>query len=179
MANILPEQKRKRIRQDYLLRILAVVFFLVSVALFLGSALLLPASVMSLSYRSVVEGEYEASQKREEGTEYRDAKSIVDDINKMVDTAKRVPETHYVDFINTVISTKDKIGSSINIVSIFSGNRSKDGQIVHVTGTVANRELLTEFVRELKQVEMFKSVKVPISDFAKKDSMTFSIAITI
>jgi len=175
MANILPEKKRAQLKQTHILAIVSVALFLLGVAFFIATLLLFPAFLVARGYNDVVQSEYTATSAQAESTEYTKTKKVLTDANKMIAVLEKFKKTSPRFAINTIMQLQNN--AFHQRVHIRSFDFGADNTTFHVTGTVESRDALTDFVKQLKDVESFETVKVPLSDFAQKSEMTFSILI--
>ncbi len=177
MFNLLPDNLKKKIKKQYNLRrvIIVLLFFIFIQISFM--IFLLPTWLMSsykeedVNLRGIDLNNYLASLNIASTTE--NIKSLNSQLSVM-DKALSYPEI--VMYIDGVLSKRT---NSIHIDNVsYTGSDSKNA-ILTIDGTSATRESLVSFVKNLQSSGMFKSVDLPISNFANDKDLAFSIKITI
>lgn len=176
MFNLLPTNEKKRILQEYRLRLLTVIlFFSFSIGL-VATLFLLPSYLISNSKDKEV-------AERIESVRMSTIFSEADEINsRLVETNLKMQSLVVGQNFLQISDLFDKIlqkkTSAIRINSIGFSVREEEKQIV-LSGVSLNRDSLSDFVRSLEEDETFSEVSIPVSSFAKERNAVFSIQLSV
>lgn len=177
MFNLLPDNLRKIIVKEYSLRRAIVILFFIIFIQISFMVFLMPTWLIS-TYK-------------EEDVVLRGADmngrlsnlniaSTTDDI-KSLNNKVSVIQTYldYPGFNKYLTFILSKQTKSILIKNIAYSNADSKSVTISVDGTAATREVLRNFVKSLQTSESFKSVDIPISNYAKEKDLVFTIKITV
>ena len=176
MFNLLTDSLKEKIKLEYNLRRLIVAFIFI---LFIQSAFLVfffPSWLTSL-YK---ENSLISKTGGESPTSFSNAGPTVSNIVSMnsklglINTILAYPEV--TPFLDGIISNKT---SAIKIIEFVYTSDGKTTGVISLQGISTTRESLVSFVKSLEKSGLFKSVDLPISNFAKNKNIDFSISITI
>jgi len=177
MFNLLPTKEKKRIIQEYRLRLITVIlFFSFSVGL-VASLFLLPSYIISSSKDREISERIESVRM---STILREA----DELNsRLVETNLKIQSLligqnseQTTDLFNIILQKKT---SAVRISSISFYSKEGDKKEIVLNGVASSRDSLSNFVKSLEEEEIFSEVIIPVSSFAKERNATFSIQINI
>ncbi len=177
MFNLLPSREKKRIFQEYRLRLLIVVLTFFFAIVFVAILFLLPSYLISNAKDNEI-------SERIESVRMSTILKEADELNaRLVQTNLKIQSLLIGQDLNqpSVLFKKvlDKKTSSIRINSMsFSVGEGNKKEVV-LSGVALNRDSLSEFVRSLEEEEIFSKVDIPVSSFAKERNATFSIRISV
>lgn len=169
--NLLPEQKRKIIKQEYFLRFFTVFSVFMIAIVVTCIILLLPSYYVTIRNETLLKNDVKALDKPvDEGevTLKRQAKEADAYVEILSKSGPKHDPSFYFD---RVFSLKN---SGIRIDS-FSYNEKS----IYVRGISSSREDLITFSDFIKADDFFKSVDLPISSFAKNQDISFALTIGI
>lgn len=174
MFNLLSQNQKNIVKQDYLARrtVVVLLFVLVcTVIIFVG---LLPSYILSF-YKERTASSFAGSS-----ANVSEATKTLQDMNKaLTDTSsqisllqKNLPKISPYDLLALVV--KDKT-ANIKITSIsFSGGQNGTAQF-SVGGIAKDRQSLLDFEKNLQNESKFSSVDLPVSGFSQDSNINFSV----
>ncbi|OGG47469.1 hypothetical protein A2671_00755 [Candidatus Kaiserbacteria bacterium RIFCSPHIGHO2_01_FULL_49_13] len=172
MTNLLPEEEKRALEREYILRLSAVCLGMATGVVLIGIAGLMPAFLFLQEKRVALETQVQAVDEylKTQGTErvtaeFRSISSkvaILDVLRKTIDT----PE-----FIDGIIAARP---SGVTLTGVVLSQSGAVGKIT-LEGFAARRTDLATFVETLQNTKHFTSVDFPISNLADSENLTFSI----
>ncbi len=176
MTNLLPQTEQVVIKKEYKYRRAVVAALVLVVAIAVSAGFLFPSLILSNIKLKIVSGAAESARISNEKQIKENASSflIEETKGKIALLKTQGPESSVVDIIESI--TKDK-SSDIRIKEIsYEKGHGLDGRIV-ISGLSKNRESLTGFLNQMREAGVFKSVDLPVSNFAKDKDISFSMQI--
>lgn len=176
MFNLLPDHLKEKIKSEYNIRRIIVVFIFL---IFIGAVSLVfmfPSWIVSFYKEKDISSQVESTQSSLEADVATFAATIKQ-INaelKTIDTTLAYKKV--IPVINTVLSQKT---SSIQINGINFESDDSATASVFIEGVSATRGALLAFVKSLEETKSFKTVDLPISNFAKEKNISFSLNLKI
>jgi len=172
MLNLLPEEEKKRLKREYTVRYLIVIFLAIIFTGIIYFVLAFPSYVIS-------------KLKQQELT------AIIAELDR-VDISKGVPVTELslID-INKKIGDLRGTGKEVSIANIISeilntvtssikiNSFNYDKNFLMLNGMAKDRDGLTSFVKKLEENTLFTKVNLPVSNLAQEKNINFSIQISI
>lgn len=176
MINLLPVEEKKKIRRDYVFRLLTVALGVVSLSAIIGIVTLFPSYFISdFQKRAAIE---EAERTRKTGGE-GDQENIASLLKEAQLKLKILsPEREKV-FLRTVFDTA--IGYKPNTVALTGMvyQEGSEGELTFIINGVAdNREDLLVFSQDLKRDTLFDDVELPVSNLAKDRNINFTLTVS-
>jgi hypothetical protein len=174
MANLITEKQKKIIITDYLFRILAVSFFILS---FLGLyvlAYVIPYYIVISNENIKITGQFKSIISPESTGQnvLQVANQTLDEMKaiELYDKNNPVPSVYF----GGIIEHKNP---DIKITKLSFGLvKAGEGHLT-VSGISKNRSGLVAFIESLKSVAGFASVDSPISDFVQDSDISFTLDI--
>lgn len=177
MFNLLPENIKNKIRKEYFLRRVMVVFMFL---IFIGAAFLIflfPSWIVSVYKERGLSSQAESTN---QSSLIAEMKEITSDVNKINAELKTIDESleykKIVPFINIILSKRAR---SIYINELTYTSDGPKKATIKLEGISSTRVSLLSFVKSLEETKSFKVVDLPISNFAKDRNINFSISLTI
>ncbi len=179
MANLITEKQKKEIRVDYLVRLIALSFLILSLLGLFLLAYVIPYYFSISNKDTKVDELFKSTINAENKENVGESASTI--VNQTLDQLK-VVELYNKDILtpsalfDKIISNKN---SNIKLTKLsFTIIAKGQGQFL-VSGLSKNREGLVTFIEDLKTKAGFTSVDSPISDFAKDSDIIFTLNIKI
>lgn len=177
MINVLPEQQKKELRKEYLIRLVSTYFFLFGILFFLATILLLPTYIISSSKESFLENEFLLLKKENPNLSLSELENIIFDINTklgVLDTeSKNILPTKIVsDFLSIQ-------KQNIEINKIFYIKDDKDIKSIEINGVAKDRSSLSAFKSNLEKSGLYENVDLPISNLLGKTDISFNIKMSV
>jgi len=176
MHNLLPDTSKKKILEEYRLR-LAVVALLLVFSLGVTIVLsLFPSFVLSLSKEKAVQSEQDNVTKSIQSLESENLNALLSETKEKVNSLNALSAPELSLLIDAVLSKKSP-GISI---SDFTFSSAKDGgRQLSLQGQAATREGLVQFKRDLEADGRWASVSLPIADLAPQTDLLFSMTLSV
>lgn len=175
MANLLPENKKKDLVQQYFLKLTAVVSVFVFVAFLFAIVGLLPSYFATTVKGKTIEEDLKHAENRPL------VKSTDDDVTSKVKAVNILTPAleawfgmpfAYEAIIHAVVERVDG-------VAVTSVVYSREGGSLVISGAAKKRDDLIAFKNALQKYAPFKNIDLPVSDLAHKENLSFSITITL
>lgn len=174
MLRLLLEQQKKDIKRDYQTRFVVVLLLLVLAVVFFWIISLVPSFVLIyFEERAIKESSSEILEDSllEDGTPVDE---YVRDINNKIKLLN-TPEFPVTKLIGEVVSRQVRSVS----INTFEFKSEENKGTIFVSGIANNRESLVDFSNSLQESELFESIDVPFSNFAKSTDIPFTLTINL
>lgn len=174
MINLIPPSAKKSIQTEYWLRVLSVWCTLWSVALLMGSAVLVPSYVLIVSQVKVyADSAQEASQK------ILDFENVSKDLGRSSQQAGTLLLGLKQPLMSEYISRfKELEKPGINISKITMSRNETGLAGAQIAGQAENRQALADFRDRLRGEATIAGVDLPISNLAKDKDIQFALTVT-
>lgn len=178
MLNILLVTEKKKILNEYRLRLGVVAMFALGALVFSSLVLLVPSYLLAVSKNIAAQKDLEVLQAKDNfGEQWKGINKKIIDTNKRIELFLKTDTSGVVllpsEAVKKILSVK---GNAIRIVS-FTYDASDGQERIVVVGTAIDRDKLAKFVEDLKKDPVFTSVTLPISSYVKSTNIDFSIVI--
>ncbi|HEY0220681.1 MAG TPA: hypothetical protein VGC58_00465 [Candidatus Paceibacterota bacterium] len=177
MFNLLPDSFKEDLTREYHLRRFIIVLFFVIFIQISFFILMLPSWVTSLSKEKEVTLRVEKMNESPLISSLNMIKPTIKALNSeiiLMDRYLDYPEA--MPFFSTVLSKKE---TSIKINQFSYTAIGSSTATISLQGFSATRDSLVEFKKSLDDLKIFKSVDLPISNYAKDRDINFSMTINI
>ena len=177
MFNLLPENEKKKILQEYALRRYIVILMFFFVSGIISVIVIFPSNFLSILKATEIEGQIKAVNKSSILGEAEKLNQTLKDTNLKL-TALQVP-SNAISIEDVLQKVLNKKTSDIKIRS-FSYKKSVEtgASTVVITGTASDRESLSQFVNNLGHEALFTKVNLPVSNLTKNKNPDFTIQLT-
>lgn len=175
MINLIPPSAKKKLILEYWLRVCSVWALICSIALLIGTSLMVPVYVLiNLQVSNLTVSAESASQKI---ASLKDVSNELNDANqqaKMTMESRRfVPLSDYTETFGTLENDELKLSRIVL-------DRAKDGlSPVQMSGEARDRQALAAFRDRLLALPTVASVDLPIANLAKDKDIQFSLTVTM
>jgi hypothetical protein len=177
MINFLPEKLKKQVKTEYLLRGLTVLFGYSFFVMVIVSVFIVPSFVLSMVKKDSIIKQLDMV-KKSSVNQTEDILSKTRIINEFTNvlSPKLTPNRLASDFIKSAIGGKVY---GIKVSSISTQYEGLEPSKITLSGFSYTRDLLIEYVKELKDLDMFSNVDIPVSTLVKVSNIDFSIVLTL
>jgi hypothetical protein len=165
MLNVLPFEVKKKLRQEYLMRLSAFGLALASLAGLLAAAMLVPALIYAKSERSgyeIIIGNIEGVDGKE------DVFETVRAVKEKITFLKSGVASPILPLFKKVVDAK-RNGIVISGISFTRNNA------VVIEGVASTRAALVAYRDTITAISDFSSVQLPISELAKSSNIEFTL----
>lgn len=177
MFNLLPDNLRNEIKRDYRYRLAIVVLVFVILTQVSFLIFLFPSWLISFYKEKDYMVKNDEISKNISAIPVASTTAVIKSLNEKllnINNALEYPEI--LPIIDQIILART---SSIRIADIsYTVNDSKTG-VINISGMGDKRESIVGFTENLKKIESFKKVDLPISNLAKDKNIDFTISINI
>lgn len=177
MLNLLPEEQKKKVTQEYSKRIWIVLCFGVIAVVAVSATFLIPVYVMAygtyadfLNQKKELDSRIAASERDTSAESVRDISGAIR-ILKQYNVA--TPPTK---LIESVVKNR---APGVRIVHISYTPSQNDPVAIDISGRATTRTALVNFSDKLKANPDFSSVSIPISNFAKEKNIDFTAKLIV
>lgn len=176
MFNLLPQEEKRVIYEQYSFRKLQLIFVFVIAAGVMSIVLLFPSFFLAQTKRMEIQGEIDfrrASLARKDTEDLNVAITRAKSEIVLLEKTVGIQFSVY-DLFNKVIARK---GDGIKITGLLYGKKKEGNEIV-VNGVAKDREALLAFAQDVGREQAFSHISLPVSNFAKNKDIDFSFTIT-
>ena len=176
MINFLSEKNKNNVKKEYSFRVFTLFLIIFSLVMVFVSVFLSPAHILSIYRKSVISnqlGMVKESPVSKSSVSLEDVKKI-NEIVKVISSAT-VYQKPASDFIKRILNSKN---SAITISFISSDFDTNNNMRISLRGFSKTRDGLTKFVKDIKSLNLFSGVDLPISSLVKSSDIDFSINLT-
>jgi len=177
MANLLPLAQKHKVRKEYKMRRMIVMFALAAFLFSAGIVLLVPQYI-ALSIRERVANEEAVSIKDQiaQKTE-TDPEEIISETNSRINSLTKPPAAGYGAY-DIFMEITDGKSDDIGITGMFY-NFDNNEMKVTVNGIAKNRKSLSGFAGVLESKKIFYDTELPISNFVKEEDIDFALTLKV
>lgn len=173
MINLIPPDARRAVVREYWLRVVVVVFMLLSAAFLLVGSLNIPSYVLIDSQLVAYEQEYTEAQQKKEA--FEDEEKAIKEANQL---AKHLGMFSETPTFSELIAELDALAGTGVVISQFSAAKTKkEITSITISGTAYRRSDLTSFSDRVEAHPLFMQAEVPLSNLAKDSDIFFQISV--
>jgi hypothetical protein len=176
MTNLLPQSDQMILKKEYKYRKLVVIFLFFVGTVLISVGFLLPSLILSNIKLNIISDAAEKARISNENQTNSNTSNIL-----LKDTKEKLALLSIKDSGPTFVSVVDLItknkSANIKIKEISYEKNTDSNSKITISGLSKNRESLTNFLGQMQSVSVFKSVDLPVSNFAKDKDITFSMQI--
>ena len=176
VLNVLPEEEKKSIRREYLLRLMTIFFNLLALVGVLAVLMLVPSYLMSVSKENFVEKQLEDFNISNPEITTSNIDDSINEINKkLVYLTKMNLNPNVSDRVfGWILDNKPK---EITFSQMLYSKRTDGSLVLEIHGVAKDRVALRDFKTILDNNKDYKEVNLPISNFLEKTNLAFTISI--
>jgi len=176
MSNLILEKDKKKIRSEYLGRLLIVILSATLLLFVLSILLILPSFVISRDKTETVEERLSFLRDYTERQKDKELPLIIQETKEKIDLLSQKESEKVFDIIKIITENE---GNGILLES-FSFRALPDGEYQSsISGISQNRDTLIAFRRRLESQKKFAEVNLPISNLAESIDLEFSMTLNI
>lgn len=177
MINLISQKQKRIIFREYLIRLISVSLFVLSLLAFLTLAYILPYYFTTIKNDLVISEQLKSAIKIENKENQGDNISLI--VNQTNDQIRSInslalTENAFTHLISKITKNKNK-EIKLNHFA-FQTIDLNSGKLI-INGVAKSRQSLVSFVDSLKNEPGIISVESPVSDFAKESNITFTVNI--
>jgi len=176
MFNLLPEQEKKQIIEEYKARRAIITLVFIFAIGLIGVISIFPAYILSSSKASEVVRNIEAIRNSDIFKEEAELSSKLSEANLKL-LALRPPKAQR-SVVSLFTSVVDHKNADIRIDGFLYTALPNGTTRITVNGIARGRQDLSNFVAELKKDPLLSKVDLPVSSFTKDQNADFSLDIT-
>lgn len=175
MFNLLPESLKADIKSEYRVRRFLVIMLFTLCLQIVFVIFLFPSWLISSSKIEDSKGRVAQLEKSKILSNTNTVRPIIRSINtELTSIDKSLEYPTLIPIINNILSKKTL---SIKIIQFSYLANSSSTATINIRGVSANREDLVQFKKSLDGLGMFRSVNLPISNYAKDRDIDFGMDI--
>lgn len=176
MPNLLPEEEKKKLFNDYSRRIASASLISLTIVVIIAAILLAPSYYLSVSK---LEDEKNNLATLEQSLSYRESRNTEEELKKTEDM---------IEVISTYLqngSPEYDFGASLQalpngvaVLSLSWRSVSATESEITISGLAQSRDSLLSFSKNLEKIKGFLKVDLPISNLAKETGAPFVVTVT-
>lgn len=177
MINFLSEKNKKEVKSEYSLRVISTFLIALSLTMVFVCVFLIPAHILSI-YRKAVISDQLTMIKSSSLNQTSISLSEVKRINEIVKvlTPNITDQKPLSDYVKSVLNVKNR---DITISSISVDSDVSQNPKIILKGLSKTRDGLTRFAKDIKSLNIFSSVDLPISSLVKSSDIDFVITLIL
>ncbi len=175
MFNVLPDSLKDNIIREYKERrwVVILLFFIFAQLIFL--VFMMPSWIISKSRELDVIEQVSKMDKSETFSTANSLKPVIRTLNNELGIINRTLE--YQEFTPIFDAVLSKKTNSIKITDISYVGNSSTTAVMVLQGVSSTRDALVNFKEGLADLKLFKTIDLPISNYAKEKNIDFSITL--
>ena len=189
MRNLLPEEKKKVVNREYILRLITVSLWLLFLVVIVGIALVLPSFLMVQSQASAL---HSRKSLMEQTVVVRQSDVSMEGLRRTdshIEHLKQAKKgTLLTELISSIVDRAPEGVKLTNFSYSLSGSRSEEEDSdkeedkervseMRISGVAEKREELISFSESLKELEYIQETKLPVSQLAEGQNVSFSFTL--
>ena len=175
MINLLPIKEKKKIRRDYVFRLLTIVIGAVSLSTIIGIVTLFPSSFISDFRKRVAVDQVGRLTKIDERSVHKKMGRFLKEAQQKLDILS--PEREKV-FLRTIFDTAISYKpSTVTLTGLVYQKENEDKARFIINGVADRREDLLVFSQNLERDALFDDVELPVSNLAQDRNINFTLTI--
>ena len=172
--NLLPKEKKKNLRTEYLLRAINVGVLFLAVVVCMGTIALVPAYLRVWTDLANLTEELDATAQATEVTEFKAAESLLKESAYTISILEqRMQERHFTNIIQDALNL---LPDGVQITGMAFERET--GTLV-LEGVAGTRDNLVGYKQSLEEQDGVKSVTSPISNLAKSVDLPFQLSLEV
>lgn len=176
MINLIPEQQKKNIQNEYYMYIARYALLHIALLACVSIVFLFPSYILSTSKRNAAQSEITSLKQGETFALAEELKNTTAKINEKLSIFPKNPILSSV-VSEVVIEVEKVLPQAVTLSGIRIVSNTEALRTVEVSGIARNRDTLLSFVGKLEKVPSFKGVTLPVSSYAKGSNISFSISL--
>ncbi len=176
MINLLPIDEKRSFDKTYFLRLLAVIFFLLSLGMIVAYVLLVPSFFLTVTKEKLVKDERELVQNSQEFIVFEDLRDTVRIINSRISVMDRSAEP----LVHELLMTKLLLLKTNNVlITSIAYAKNGDELQVELRGQARDRVSLVEFTQVLERDEAVDVISAPVSNYVSADNLNYVLQLAL
>lgn len=175
MRNLLTNQFKKTLRQEYLLRLVGVGGWVVIIGMVIGTLSLLPSYFLTDTRHDGLTQRYRVVQASIASLTEDTSKAPLAKLKQKLDVLSQDKEENRL--TEALLAVLAKRGEAIDITSFAYGKMAGSTNL-KIRGVAGSRDALLSFKKALEQDGRFEKVDLPVSNLAKEKDIAFDLTLT-
>jgi len=178
MTNLIPRSAKKKIVQEYWMRVVCAWVVLWSLCILVGVVLLWPTYVL-LSGNNAAYAEF-FSDASERSAEFEaSGQQLVEATRQSIDIIRLSEQATLSSVLADIWSTVDASTIVIEDIDITRSEVQETLNPIGITGEASNRQALADFRSSLQALPYVTAVDLPIENLAQNEDIAFTMTVTI
>lgn len=178
MINLIPNEEKKRMINDFYLRLLVVSFGMLSFSIFIASVSILPAYFVSSVKKSLNTEKLVAQKNEIVPLVDQETLATVKDLRSKLGLIENTGKNKFIVTEKIIDKILSKKMSDIKITKIYYEIDPAKGKKININGTAPSRERLLLFRQALEEDKYFTKIDLPISNFIKGSDIQFYLSLS-
>ncbi|MCR4334438.1 MAG: hypothetical protein NUV47_01770 [Patescibacteria group bacterium] len=174
MFNLLPEKYKKRLENEYNIRLAIVVFVLIFLITLISVAFLTPSYLLSKTKETEVENRLATIKNQAPDQTSVELNAVLLQTKKELSVLAPTSNISFLESIKKILARKIPNITIIGLTIIENGSIWKTS----ISGVASNRDTLISFKKSLESEQSFSGVDLPISDLARNKDIPFTITVS-
>lgn len=176
MINLIPPAAKRAMKREYWMRVGVVWLMLLTAVIMVAAALTTPAFVLVSTQLQAYESQMQTAEAAAD-----EQQRLVEEVklsNQQAQVAYTIGSVqHIIPYLSRVTELS---GSSIELQQVSAKrNEARVVETIEVAGTAATRQSLTAFSQALEFDPLFDEAKVPLSNLAEQEDISFMLSISV
>ncbi|MDE2173507.1 MAG: hypothetical protein KGJ31_02845 [Patescibacteria group bacterium] len=178
LTNLLPLERRRALRRDYVLRLGVIAALFVSALFFIAAALLLPTYVFLTGSFKVKETHLANIESTLSSVSQKTISDRLAALSDHAATLIAITNTPFASVVIREVLAIPRPGITLSGFVYTPAARGRPG-VVTVSGTAATRDTLRNYQLALEGASFALSADLPVSAYAKDTAISFTITVTL
>ena len=174
MLNLLPQDYKRKVKYEYIMRFVAVSAALGSLVLVTLAVAVFPTYISLRVEQAIAKNDLQTAKESSTAKDKNILLKTLKDLEGKMRAVSIVSGENATDFIDKAVQLKNT-GIKINSISYIKKDEKKD---VVIEGVARTRNDLIDFSKKAKNSLWTVSSDIPISSFSKDHDIAFSITLT-
>lgn len=175
MRNLLTLSFKHKLRQEYLLRVFSVAFWMLTSSMVIGALGLLPAYVLSEARLNALQDQYTFLQASVASLTSDTSATPLTGLKRKLDVlSKEKNDARLTDAVLSVLSYR---GEGV-VLGSFDYSTTGNTSSLKLRGVAKDRDSLLSFERALRQDGRFGKVELPVSSLVREKDIEFDLTLS-
>ncbi len=177
MINLIPSQEKKKMVNDFYLRLFIVFFAVISIAFLVAAIAIVPYYFFSKDKFDFASEKLISQMNVPVPFFDKKTNELINDIDLKVSLIEEAQKGKFLVSENVIDKILSKKTPSIKITRISFEDTLAKGKVISIVGSAASRDKLSNFRDTLQADPDFEKVDLPISNFVKGKDIQFNLTI--
>lgn len=177
MINLIPNEEKKKMAQNFYFRLAILSFFMLSFSILFATLAMTPAYILAKARENFINQKLDIQKSEPVPVLDQDTQKAIEVLDTKLSLIEKIENNTLIvskKIINEIIESKVP---GIKITRIFYDNSSLTNKPLGIYGTAPSRERLLLFRQSLENNDSFSNVDLPISNFVKGSDIEFYLTL--